>query len=522
LGRAPSVNNPERLRGGTLVVYMSNQFANFVTPFCRRLKRTHGIKAVLICTRKSDLPRADLFDFDVTAFDEVVEIGDAMEPRQAGSLPAPAELAQWAQRVETELGVSLLDIIRTDRHLGIGFVSGGSFMRSRYANGLGYPQTVDLAGRLCQFFADLLDKQRPFAVISGYGAAHIAALTSVASVRGIPMRWPIFSRTGKKMFWTENRFNWPAGLRAAYERRLAQTDVQPVEEVRLDTPYVAQLIQSTNRTNLGLRSLVHRLFKILRLEISDRLRGRTFRYGSYLFRDRVWLMCERWWWRRRAIQQKPVMSGLPDRLPYVFFPLHIEPEVAIMSEAQASDQQMTFIEWLAKTVPGGWYVVVKEHPNATTPRPRGFRERLRTIPNVIVAAPLENGENLAYAAQAVAVINGTLGVQAAIAGKPVITFHRHFQGLMMPHVLFADSYDTTRAAIQSIARGEVTPVLERRRAGAAFKAALDDCAFSVGNPGLLVGRAGDTKLQSDEVELFATRFLATFDAIGSAQHSSAA
>ena len=501
---------------------MSNQFANFVTPFCRRLKRTHGIKAILICTRITDLPPSGLFDFDAQAFDEVVEIGDLMEPRPETSLLSPTELARSAQEVESELGLNLLDIIRTDRHIGIGFVSGGLFMRSRYARGVAYPQAVDLAARLCRFFANLLDKHRPFAVLSGYGAVHIAALTSVASARGIPMRWPIFSRTGKQMFWTENQFNWPAGLQTAYERRLAQTDFRPAEEVRLDTPYVAKLIQTTNRTNLGLLSLARRLFKVLRLELSDRLRGRTFRYGSYLFRDRVWLICERWWWRRRAVRQKAVMPGLAEGLPYVFFPLHIEPEVAIMSEAQASDQQLTFIEWLAKTVPGGWYVVVKEHPNATTPRPRGFKDRLATIPNVIIAAPLENGEGIAYKAQAVAVINGTLGVQAAIAGVPVITFHRHFQARLMPHVLFADNYDGTRTAIRSIVRGQISPAAERRRAGAAFKAALDDCAFAISNPGLLMGRAGSTKLLPDEVELFASRFLATLDPLEAAERSSVA
>ena len=216
------------------------------------------------------------------------------------------------------------------------------------------------------------------------------------------------------------------------------------------------------------------------------------------------------------------MPGLAEGLPYVFFPLHIEPEVAIMSEAQASDQQLTFIEWLAKTVPGGWYVVVKEHPNATTPRPRGFKDRLATIPNVIIAAPLENGEGIAYKAQAVAVINGTLGVQAAIAGVPVITFHRHFQARLMPHVLFADNYDGTRTAIRSIVRGQISPAAERRRAGAAFKAALDDCAFAISNPGLLMGRAGSTKLLPDEVELFASRFLATLDPLEAAERSSVA
>jgi hypothetical protein len=101
--------------------------------------------------------------------------------------------------------------------------------------------------------------------------------------------------------------------------------------------------------------------------------------------------------------------------------------------------------------------------------------------------------------KAVAVINGTVGIRAAVAGVPVVTFHHAYQARLMPHVLFADSYDATRLALDRIARDQIPDTNTRFDSGRAFMAALEDCSFAVRDHGLLTGKALAAELDPNDV-----------------------
>ena len=175
------------------------------------------------------------------------------------------------------------------------------------------------------------------------------------------------------------------------------------------------------------------------------------------------------------------------------------------------DNQLTVIDWLAKGVPPGWYVVVKEHPGATSPRPPGFWWRVRRYPNVIVAGTLENADDFGSRALAIACISGTVGVQAALAAKPVLTFHPNFIGRCMPHVLHADSYESTRAALRRIRDGDLPERAERMRAARAFVAALGDCSFPIDHRGLQLGIPDEAPIPEADVARAADMLMRSLD-----------
>ena len=63
-----------------------------------------------------------------------------------------AEMAEQANNIENRLGINIVDLIRTQRHLGIGFASGVVFHGSNYSQSVHYPQILDIAMRLCSEF----------------------------------------------------------------------------------------------------------------------------------------------------------------------------------------------------------------------------------------------------------------------------------------------------------------------------------------------------------------------------------
>jgi len=61
-----------------------------------------------------------------------------------------AEMAEQANNIENRLGINIVDLIRTQRHLGI--ASGVVFHGSNCSQSVYYPQLLDIAMRLCSEF----------------------------------------------------------------------------------------------------------------------------------------------------------------------------------------------------------------------------------------------------------------------------------------------------------------------------------------------------------------------------------
>lgn len=112
--------------------------------------------------------------------------------------------------------------------------------------------------------------------------------------------------------------------------------------------------------------------------------------------------------------------------PHVFFPLHVEPEIAVLLLAPFDTDQISIVRRLARSLPVGMYVYVKEHPQMTPYRSRSFYKELKKIPNVKLLRPEIPSFDLIRSAALVAIITGAAGWEACLFGKPVITFGEVF------------------------------------------------------------------------------------------------
>ncbi|MCE7887420.1 MAG: hypothetical protein DYH13_07960 [Alphaproteobacteria bacterium PRO2] len=129
-------------------------------------------------------------------------------------------------------------------------------------------------------------------------------------------------------------------------------------------------------------------------------------------------------------------SRYADRLdkispPFAFFPLHFEPEVALQVYAQNYvKKQLSLIRQIAASLPPGMRLVVKDHPRAAGYRHYSFYDELLNIPNVILADAALRAASIIQKADLIAIISGTIGLEAALCGKPVITFgHTEYAAL---------------------------------------------------------------------------------------------
>lgn len=121
--------------------------------------------------------------------------------------------------------------------------------------------------------------------------------------------------------------------------------------------------------------------------------------------------------------RRHLVHSMPER-PFVFFPLHFQPEASTLVHGSYFINQLEVIKNLARSLPIGWDLIVKEHFYMRGKRPMHFYRELERIPCVrLVSLALPTNE-LIMRSEAVAVITGTSGLEASLIGKPVVMFGR--------------------------------------------------------------------------------------------------
>ena len=110
---------------------------------------------------------------------------------------------------------------------------------------------------------------------------------------------------------------------------------------------------------------------------------------------------------------------------YVYFPLHLQPELTTSALGGRFADQLSALELLSSMVPPDTYIYAKENPKQTEMQ-RGplFFRRLRLLSNVRLVDRTISSIDLIKGSKAVAVITGTAGWEALFHRKPVLIFGR--------------------------------------------------------------------------------------------------
>jgi capsule polysaccharide modification protein KpsS len=155
--------------------------------------------------------------------------------------------------------------------------------------------------------------------------------------------------------------------------------------------------------------------------------------------------------------------------PFVYFPLHVVDDYKILRVIPHTYDQASLIEQVAGALPHGYDVVLKEHPMSIGRNRLALLRRLARIPNARLVAPRTSSHDLIREAAAVVVISSTVGLEALLHGRPVLTLGQPFYG-GYGVTLDVDSFREIRAAVPAVL--DFRPDRERtlRFLGAAMRA----------------------------------------------------
>lgn len=283
---------------------------------------------------------------------------------------------------------------------------------------------------------EFLDAERPdTVVISVVGSTASLLLYHVAKKRGIQTINIEFARIGNRIAYSEDyrNFSWVkerfeeirngshSSEQAAARKYLEEFRAKPAP---YDAEYMREFYSERGRFSilsfLHPRKLAWSIPWHIRTFVTDLLRMRHSDYTDIFIWWALWDKLKRKARTFRGFSSLYYAPRPTDR--YAYYPLHIEPEIAMMLYAPYYTNQLELIRASAHALPIDMVLYVKEHPGMMGYRTRGFYKKLLKIPNVRLIAPGVSSTELSKHSSLTFTITSTAGWESLALKKPVITF----------------------------------------------------------------------------------------------------
>jgi hypothetical protein len=294
-----------------------------------------------------------------------------------------------------------------------------------------FERVVKIMAGVLHFWETLLARVRPDAVVGEVACATEWIGYSVAYNLNITYLIPYITPVANRIFLTRSpRGNWEAAeqlYREVKERDLTPEEAKIAEEFlhafrakKVKHPSSASGLRSP--VHLDTRQLAERVGRIP-FRIETYMEDGYFEVGSYhgtppwepVWHDFIRML-------RHVVYESFVFeTKVPDGTK-VYFPLHMQPEYTTDVRAPFCTNQSALIENIAKSVPVGYRVVVKEHPGMKGERKLSYYRQFSKFYNVDLLSPSVDGHNLILSSDVNFTVTGTTAWESILYEKPVISF----------------------------------------------------------------------------------------------------
>jgi Capsule polysaccharide biosynthesis protein len=290
-----------------------------------------------------------------------------------------------------------------------------------------------LAG-VCRFWKQLFQELRPDAVVGEVACASEWIAWSFARQLNIQYLIPYPGPLPRRFYFIRS----PAG-----RWDLAETLYQDIKERELSAEQtrLSEDLVSTFRAK-RLRSAIHapafrspaKLDRAALARLLQRAKRVTFRTRTYLedgyfevgsyngtppwdgvLQDLLRIV-------RHIVSETTVFETEAIKGKKIYFPLHVQPEFTIDVRAPFCTNQFALIENIAKSIPSGYHLVVKDHPGMSGSRRLNYYRDLQRLYNVQLVSPSIDSHRIIQSSDAVLTIVGTTAWEGILYEKPVIAF----------------------------------------------------------------------------------------------------
>lgn len=255
-------------------------------------------------------------------------------------------------------------------------------------------------------------------------------LQAFAVHHNIPFYYFVYSRMGGSVFLSDRKDTGPIDFEELFEDNL-QLSKDNNSSIDATKQFVDAYIRNKKQPSYVTQTQM--LYRVFAFEDI----GRLIRSFKNFFRDRnayhapgnpLFFPLQRLKKisRKKAYQKyfekKFVKLTELKESKYFIYPLHFHPEAATLIQGRWINDQKAIIEMVSKALPADVILVVKEHTVSIGRREINFYKEIDQLHNVCFVSEKTEVYELLNSSSGVVTISSSMGLEAIMLNKPVITF----------------------------------------------------------------------------------------------------
>lgn len=352
------------------------------------------------------------------------------------------KLAKYEEMLGTD---TLRRIITADRDIGVGLVTGGTVENTklkdltRNNDEARWAYVVGLLDYTFKFY----EEEKPDMVFMYCIAGAVSlAMAEVADYMGIQFSQPVFGRIDDYQLLDNDKYCMIPHIKKAYEQALEKpslvADTMPlakenlkkfIEKPERPADTKAWLIKIMNEYSpLGMVKIVAiDLARMVAIWLGLKGTKGVYRQrsGYSILKDNIKKFFSIHYMLR--FQKRKTVDNTIGDAKFLYFPLHVDPEMSTMVLADKLTDQVAVIERISKSMPAGYKLLVKEHIPCIGMRPKGFYDRINSLPDVHLLSPFNDNFELLKKSILTVTMTGSAAWEAMKMGKtPLVLGNLHF------------------------------------------------------------------------------------------------
>lgn len=298
---------------------------------------------------------------------------------------------------------------------------------------INYEKSIEITLKIVKFFEFIFEKENPDIIVSEPPSALFSLIAYNFSLKNNALYLGFeYSRISKRTDVYDKKFTC-----SKYEKTFQEIDVKDIskEERDIAKDFIKKFIgheqlpsyMDFTKIHFSQTGLIKHFFRRMKKVYSPLLRyvlsRRKYKLSDIESESVLWSFLRAIFVAEnkkiKILLQKKFFSNIPKEEKYFLYPIHQQPESSTSVYATYYCNQLNTIKNITLSLPMPCKLYVKEHPVSAGTKPDSFYKELKKIPNVILISPAENLENLVKNSLGVISLTSTVGLEAALAGKPV-------------------------------------------------------------------------------------------------------
>jgi len=294
-----------------------------------------------------------------------------------------------------------------------------------------YPRNeiLSIIEQECRLFEKILDQVNPdFLVIGVTDSHHNYLLSDICKSRKIRVLMLGGSRFGFRELMSAEADIIDGNVLPPYsEKSQKEISFEELQEFFHKFNFLKQINKSKKKYTVSNALKIKKFFKLIFIYGDKKYQNHFGRRGmtrwNILKKIPILIFKQ---WRVRRYVNKNFTKTIDQKLPFIYFPLHSEPERALSIAAPFFTNQIEAVTHVAKSIPIGYLIYVKDHPimDIKGGRTLEFYKKIMSLPNVRLIHTSISQDNLIKQCSIVVTIAGSGGMEAAIFGKSSVALSK--------------------------------------------------------------------------------------------------